>query len=111
MILRLITVAVALALPAAAQCQQSEPFNWTGRVPAGRWIRIRNLSGSITVGPATGDNVEVVATKRWRQGDPSVVRIETKKFGPNDESVLISALWGQRSYCDEHSYESHSDDN
>ena len=102
---------LALALPIAAQAQQSEPFNWSGRVPAGRWIRVRDLNGSITVGAATGDNVEVIATKRWRRGDPNTVRIETKKFGPNDESVLICALWGERSSCDEHSYESHSDDN
>jgi hypothetical protein len=107
----LIALVATLAIPVVAQSQQTETFNWTGRVPAGRWIRIRNLSGSITVGAATGDNVEVIATKRWRRGDPSVVHIDTKKFGPNDESVLICALWGQRSYCDEHSYETHSDDN
>src|SRR3954452_19243760 len=93
-----------IALPAAGQDRQSDTFNWSGRVPAGRWIRIRNLSGSITVGPATGDNVEVIATKRWRRGDPNDVRIETKKFGPGDESVLICALWGDNSTCDEHQY-------
>jgi hypothetical protein len=109
MFLRTALVAV-LAFPVAVQAQQTEPFNWSGRVAAGRWIRIRDLSGSITVGAATGENVEVIATKRWRRGDPSTVRIETKKFGPNDESVLICALWGTRSSCDEHSYESHSDD-
>jgi len=98
------------ALPAAGQDrQQSEPFNWSGHVSAGRWIRVRNLNGSITVGQASGDNVEVIATKRWRRGDPSVVRIETKKFGPGDESVLICALWGERSSCDEHNYQTHSD--
>jgi len=100
---------LALALPIAAQAQQSEPFNWSGRVPAGRWIRVRDLNGSITVGAATGDNVEVIATKRWRRGDPNTVRIETKKFGPNDESVLICALWGERSSCDERHYETHGD--
>jgi hypothetical protein len=109
MLFRATLLVAALALPVAAQ--QSEPFNWSGRVPAGRWIRIRDLSGSITVGAATGDNVEVIATKRWRRGDPTTVRIETKKFGPNDESVLICALWGSRSSCDEHSYESHTDGN
>jgi len=110
MLLRLSTL-VALALPIAAGAQQSEPFNWSGRVAAGRWVRIRDLSGSITVGAANGDNVEVTATKRWRRGDPGTVRIETKKFGPNDENVLICALWGERSSCDEHSYRSNSDDN
>ena len=35
--------------------------------------------------------------KRWRRGDPAVVRIETKKYGPGDESVVICALWGDNS--------------
>ena len=111
MLLRTAALIAALTLPAALQSQQTEAFNWSGRVASGRWIRVRNLNGSITVGAATGDNVEVTATKRWRRGDPSSVRIETKKFGPNDESVLVCALWGTRSSCDERSYESHSDDN
>lgn len=109
MLLRTVLFA-SLALPVAASAQQSEPFNWSGRVPAGRWIRIRDLNGSITVGPATGDNVEVIATKRWRRGDPNVVRIETKKFGANEDNVLICALWGERSSCDEHAYRTNSDD-
>jgi len=109
MLLRTFVLVSTLALTAGAQ--QTEPFNWSGRVPAGRWIRIRNLSGSITVGAATGDNVEVTATKRWRRGDPNSVRFETKKFGPGNESVLVCALWGERSSCDEHSYESRGDDN
>src|SRR5690349_4972709 len=86
--LRFLPLVFACALPLAAQAQ-TEPFNWSGRVPAGRWIRIRNLSGSITVGAASGDNVEVTAAKRWRRGDPNSVRFETKKFGPNNESVLV----------------------
>ena len=107
--LRAAILFATIALPAAAQERQGDTFNWSGRVPAGRWIRVRNLSGSIVVGQANGDNVEVTATKHWRRGDPSEVRIETKKFGPGDESVLICALWGDRSSCDEHSYETRSD--
>ena len=100
-----LTVAVA-ALPAAAQQRQTDNgFNWSGKVPAGRWIRIVNLNGAITVGQASGDNVEVTATKQWRRGDPAVVRIETQKFGPNNESVMVCALWGERATCDERGYE------
>jgi hypothetical protein len=105
-LLRTALLLTALALPAAGQGRQSDAFNWSGRIPAGRWIRIRNLSGSITVGAASGDNVEVIATKRWRRGDPNDVRIETKKFGPGDENVLICALWFDNSSCDEHGSES-----
>lgn len=100
-----LTVTMTAALPAAAQQQTDNTFNWSGKVPAGRWIRVRDLNGSITVGQASGDNVEITATKRWRHGDPSRVRIETQKFGPNDESVVVCALWGERATCDEHGYE------
>lgn len=105
---RTLTLVTVAALPAVAQ--QSRPqqtenaFSWNDRVAAGRWIRVRNLSGSITVGQASGDRVEVTAVKRWRRGDPAVVHFETKKVGPGDESVLICALWGERSECGEDGY-------
>jgi len=107
----LLTLLATMALPAAGQQQHADAFNWTGRIPAGKWIRIRNLNGAITVGAASGDNVEVIATKHWRRGDPSVVRFETKKFGAGEESVVICALWGERSSCDDRNYNSHSDRN
>src|SRR5262245_7677560 len=101
-------VATMAAMPAFAQVrEQSEnAFTWNGRIPVGRWIRVQNLNGGITVGPASGDNVEITATKRWRRGDPEVVRFETNRFGPNDENVLICALWGERASCDESGYRS-----
>lgn len=91
-----------IALPAAGQDRQTDnSFNWNGKVPAGRWIRVKNLNGGITVGAASGDQVEVVATKRWRRGDPSVVRFTANTIG---ESVVICALWGENSSCDERGY-------
>jgi hypothetical protein len=35
--------------------------------------------------------------------------IRHKKFGSGGENVLVCALWGERSSCDERNYESHSD--
>ena len=32
------------------------------------------------------------------------MHFETKKFGPSEESVVICALWGERSECDEDGY-------
>ena len=91
----------ARATSVGAAQQSGDTFNWSGKIPAGGWIRIRNLNGPITVSPATGDNVEVVATKRWRRGDPAVVHFSTEKFGKNDESVVICAIWGERTTCDD----------
>ena len=103
-------LALTAPAPAPGQARQSgDAFNWSGRIPVGGWIRIKNMNGGITVDQASGDQVEVTATKRWRRGDPSVVRFETKKFGPGGENVVICALWGERSSCDEKNYESHGD--
>jgi hypothetical protein len=103
-----------LARPAAAQQQQKPQqqqtganFNWSGKVPAGKWIRVRNLNGGIIVGQASGDNVEVTGTKKWRRGDPATVRFETKTS--TDGSVTICALWGERSSCDERHYDTRGD--
>lgn len=104
-----IALVATVALPAAGQARQSDTFNWSGKIPTGRWIRVRNLNGGITVGQASGDNVEVTATKRWRRGDPSVVRFDVQKFGPGSESVVICALWGERSSCDDRNYETRGD--
>src|SRR3954468_3905214 len=112
-----VALALLLAAPAAvpvtagAQTQRSDPdaFTWSGRIPDGRWIRVRNLNGAITVEPSTGDRVEVTATKHWRRGDPDAVHFEVQKFGSGGESVVICALWGTRSSCDENNYDSHGD--
>jgi len=99
----------SIAMPAAGQASSSDHFSWSGKIPAGQWIRIRNLNGGITVGQASGDNVEVTATKRWRRGDPSIVRFDVQKFGPGNESVVICALWGARASCDDRHYEMRND--
>ncbi len=100
----------AIALPAAGQQQQRQvennAFNWNGAVAAGRWVRIQNLNGGITVGPASGDKVEVIATKSWRRGDPSVVRFTADEVAGG---VMICALWGERSSCNERGMQTRGD--
>src|SRR5213593_1243077 len=62
-ILALLCVSVIGAAPLAAQRQsESNAFTWSGRVPSGHWIRVRNLSGEITVTASNSDRVEVTAT-------------------------------------------------
>jgi DUF4097 and DUF4098 domain-containing protein YvlB len=95
---------LVLASPAAAQQRSADDFTWQGRVPAGEWLQIRNINGEITVDRATGDQVEVVATKRWKKGNPADVRIETSRFGTGDQSALVCAIWGTSTSCDERGY-------
>jgi hypothetical protein len=88
----------ALALPAVGQQTQADAFKWSNRVAPGNWVRVYNLNGRITVGAASGDNVEVVATKQWRRGDPAVVRFSADMYG---QDAVICALWGSNSTCGE----------
>ena len=105
-ILLFLSLFASTTLP--AQTRQSEDsFTWSGRVSAGHWIRVRNLNGGITVGPASGDKVDVTATKRWRRGNPEDVRVDVKKAGANDEDVLVCALWFDNTVCTEREYEVH----
>jgi hypothetical protein len=103
-------LALALGpLPLHAQRQtEDNAFTWSGRIPAGHWIRVRNLSGDIDVTSSNSDRVEVTATKRWRHSDPQSVRFEVRKAGANDDDVLICAIWNDRTECNENGYESHN---
>jgi hypothetical protein len=106
---RRLTLAAFLLAPALlpAQDRQSDR-TWTlsERVPAGQWIRVRNVNGDLHVRASSTDKVEIVATKSWRRGDPREVRIETKRS--SDGSILVCAFWTDDATCTETSYESHS---
>src|SRR5688572_1738908 len=93
--------AIAFAVPAGAQ-GTSNDFTWSGRVPAGQWIHVRNINGDVTVDRATGADVEVVATKRARRdGDVNRVRIEASNI---TSGALICAIWEPTTTCDERGY-------
>jgi hypothetical protein len=108
-LLRRLSLTALLLAPAmlAAQDRQSDR-TWTlsERVPAGQWIRVRNLNGDLRVRAATGDKVEITATKSWRRGDPKDVRIETTRS--SDGSILVCAFWTDDATCSETSYQSNS---
>ena len=102
-----ITVALAAVAVTPLDAQrrtEPEAFTWSGRVPDGRWIMIRNVNGPIEVVPGTSDRVEVVASRHTRRGDPEYVRFEVIKFGAGEQDVLVCALWGERATCDESGY-------
>ena len=91
--------ALFLAAPLAAQTTESadDSFKWTGKIPAGAWLRVDDLNGSISVEQAAGAEAEVTGDKDWHRGDPKDVRFVVVKSG-ND--VTICALWGDESTCD-----------
>lgn len=81
-----------LALVAALQ-QGSPDFRWTGTLAAGKSIEIKGVNGDIRAAAATGDQIEVTATKRSRRSDLSSVEV---KVVQDAEGVLVCALYPSR---------------
>lgn len=102
----LIAAGVATAASLPAQTTNGDDFHWSGNVAGGHWLRVRNLSGAVHVQAASGNDVIVDAHKHYRRGDPAEVRFTVDKTSDGD--VLICALWGRESSCDEDGYESHT---
>jgi len=98
------------AVPAAlsAQDRQSErPWTLNEQVPAGKWLRVRDVNGAVHVSASASGRVEIVATKSWRRGDPKSVRIESRKAP--DGSILVCALWTENATCTESGYRSNNE--
>jgi hypothetical protein len=101
-------VLCSLLAPAALTAQdrqyQRDAFTMIERVPDGQWIRVRNINGEVRVRAASGDRVEVSASKTWRRGDPKDVRIEMTRAA--DGSILVCALWSENARCTDSGYDS-----
>jgi hypothetical protein len=105
-----VTLAAGLAAaPARAQTSDQNPMRWAWKVPAGAWVNIRNLNGRVTVHSGSADSVIVTATKHVRGGDPSYVHYEVQRYGDDNGSVLVCALWGQNASCSPDRYDSRGD--
>jgi hypothetical protein len=91
---RTAVLTLALAAPLAAQ---DKPFNWRKAVPAGKTLEIRGVIGDIVATAATGNEVEVVATKRARRSDPSSVEI---KVVEHEDGVTICAIYDDSNDCE-----------
>ncbi len=96
----LLTVAVASTAGAQDRDQRREnAFAWSGTVPQGKRILVKNINGAIHVERSTSGRVEVSAEKSWRRGNPEDVRIEQRKLDGDD--VLVCALFNEDARCDE----------
>ena len=74
--------------------RQGQDWSWSGRLAAGRTLEIRGVNGEVSAEPASGDQVEVRATKHGRDDDPDDVRIEVVE---HDGGVTICAVYPGRS--------------
>jgi hypothetical protein len=86
-----------LAAPAAAQeAERGTTRVWSARVPAGAWLRVLNVRGSISVREAAGDVAEVSAEVRGSSRGEIV--FDTLRAGSD---VTLCALWEGESECSE----------
>ncbi|MDQ6738527.1 MAG: DUF4097 family beta strand repeat-containing protein [Gemmatimonadota bacterium] len=84
----------SLATPDSAAT--ASDFHWSGTIPAGAWLRIRNLSGNVEVRRAQGTTVDVSATPeptsdRWSflSGPIEPVTFVTRNSGSD---VVVCAV-------------------
>ena len=79
-------LAVVVAAPAAAQ---DDTWSWRKAVPAGQTVEVRGILGTISATAASGNEVEIVARKTARRGDPA----ESGGFG------IAEFVRGRRRAC------------
>lgn len=93
------TLVFAATSPLQAQKELAKnAFSWSGTVENGGTLLIANINGSVDVQRSTSNRVEVTAEKRWRKGDPDLVRIEQHRSA---QGVSICALWRDGDSCDD----------
>ena len=80
-------------------------FQWRGTVPAGGWVRIRDLNGAVRVGRAPGREAIITATRKYRGRHPQAVRFVAE---PDANGVTACALWGDEGECSAERYENGS---
>lgn len=101
---------------ATAVSDTSADFSWTGSVPNGGWLRIRNLAGSVVVRRATGNAVEISArpepvSDRWLLWDNQriePVRFVTRRQGSD---VVVCAISDDMPRCDPSDLSQNNDSN
>ncbi|HSR42326.1 MAG TPA: hypothetical protein VLL48_09145 [Longimicrobiales bacterium] len=86
------TTMLALAAGAVAPvgAQDTEDFQWEGRLEAGRLLEVKGVNGRVEAEPATGATAVVRAEKRGDRSDPREVRIEVVEHA---DGVTICAVY------------------
>ena len=92
-----ILAALSLAATACSHAGSDErAFEWTGELPAGSTVHLRNGSGEIQVRPASGQSVVVNGSRRWQHGRRSDVQFVVTHTG-ND--YFVCAMWRNSGNC------------
>jgi hypothetical protein len=76
-----------------------QPFDWSGEVPAGSWLRVRSVNGPIEVTEARGSTVEVhaEASQDGRHHPEDLVYVVRR----DGDDITICAMYRDRSECDD----------
>jgi hypothetical protein len=74
-------IAALLLLSGAASAAEGDTFEWKQAVAPGSAVEIRNVNGGIEAGAASGSQVEIVAVKKVKEGNPADLKIEVVKHG------------------------------
>jgi DUF4097 and DUF4098 domain-containing protein YvlB len=80
-------------LAIAAAFQGTQDFHWSGTLAAGKTIEIKGVNGDIRAVAATGNAVEVRASKRARRSDPESVEL---RVVTGADGVTICAVYPSR---------------
>jgi DUF4097 and DUF4098 domain-containing protein YvlB len=81
---------VAATSPLVQTASSPDDFHWSGRLAAGRTIEIKGLNGDVHAEAASGNEVEVTATKTGRRSDPKEVEIRVVE---HSGGVTICAVY------------------
>jgi DUF4097 and DUF4098 domain-containing protein YvlB len=92
-----VTASAAMVTPSEIACSDSisqksngQAFRWQGRIDTGKAIEIKGLHGDISAEPASGNEVEVEATKTARTSDVNLVSIKVLE---HEGGVTICAIY------------------
>jgi hypothetical protein len=95
--------ATAAATATATASDTSASFSWTGSIPSGSWLRVRNIAGSIEVTRSPGNSIEIHASPEpghdswWDRGRIEPVKFVVQRQGTG---VTVCAISASIPHCD-----------
>ena len=89
----LLALTLSCASATYASSQDGNEFRWQGVVADGKTLEIKGVNGEVRAEAASGNQVEVSATKRWNRSDPQSVNV---KLVEHVNGVTICAVYPGR---------------